>query len=96
MASEIILGNPLGWAQVRLLGGWRRISFTVGAYAGAVLLFGPETRGLPPTLLAGLPRDRVVRLPMVPGGRSLNLANAVAVAVFEAWRQHAYAGDRGA
>ena len=63
--------------------------------AGAVLLFGPETRGLPEDVLATLPRDHVVRLPMVPGGRSLNLANAVAVAVFEAWRQHAYAGDRG-
>ncbi|MCA1799197.1 MAG: tRNA (cytidine(34)-2'-O)-methyltransferase [Xanthomonadaceae bacterium] len=57
---------------------------------GDALLFGPETRGLPEAVLAGFPPDRQLRLPMVPGNRSLNLSNAVAVAVFEAWRQHAY------
>ena len=63
------------------------------AYApGDALLFGPETRGLPQALLESLPADCRVRLPMRPGVRSLNLSNAVAVAVYEAWRQHGYAG----
>lgn len=57
-----------------------------------VLVFGPETRGLSAEQLAGFPADRRVRLPMRPGQRSLNLSNAVAVAVFEAWRQNGYAG----
>lgn len=57
-----------------------------------VLLFGPETRGLPAELLAALPTAQRMRLPMRPGNRSLNLSNAVAVAVFEAWRQTGFAG----
>lgn len=56
-----------------------------------ILLFGPESRGLPDTLLAGLPADHVVRIPMREGQRSLNLSNAVAVACYEAWRQHGFA-----
>lgn len=56
------------------------------------LLFGPETRGLPGALLATIPAQRRLRLPMVPGSRSLNLSNAVAVAVYEAWRQLDFAG----
>jgi tRNA (cytidine/uridine-2'-O-)-methyltransferase len=59
---------------------------------GDALLFGPETRGLPAGLLAGLPAERVVRIPMCPGNRSLNLSNAVAVVLYEAWRQHGFAG----
>ena len=59
---------------------------------GDAFLFGPETRGLPQTLLDGLPQDRVLRLPMRPDNRSLNLSNAVAVLVFEAWRQHGFPG----
>jgi tRNA (cytidine/uridine-2'-O-)-methyltransferase len=58
-----------------------------------VLVFGAETAGLPEAFLAAIaPQDRV-RLPMVPGNRSLNLSNAVAVAVFEAWRQLGFAGS---
>src|SRR5690606_2978892 len=57
---------------------------------GDALLFGPETRGLPESVIAGLPPTHVLNLPMVPGNRSLNLSNAVAVAVYEAWRQHGY------
>jgi tRNA (cytidine/uridine-2'-O-)-methyltransferase len=57
-----------------------------------VLLFGSETRGLPDAVIAGLPAERVLRLPMRAGQRSLNLSNAVAVAVFEAWRQFGYDG----
>ena len=56
--------------------------------AGDVLLFGPESRGLPAEVLASLPPEQLLRLPMRPGCRSLNLSNAVAVTVYEAWRQH--------
>ncbi|GAB2667114.1 tRNA (cytidine(34)-2'-O)-methyltransferase [Arenimonas aestuarii] len=60
--------------------------------AGDALLFGPETRGLPAHVLAGVPEGQRLTLPMRAGQRSLNLSNAVAVAVFEAWRQLAYVG----
>ena len=59
---------------------------------GDALLFGPETRGLPDTVLAAVPAAQRVRLPMRPGQRSLNLSNAVAVLVFEAWRQLGFPG----
>jgi tRNA (cytidine/uridine-2'-O-)-methyltransferase len=59
---------------------------------GDWLVFGCETSGLPEGLLAEFPAPRRLRLPMLPGQRSLNLSNAVAVSVFEAWRQNAYAG----
>lgn len=55
--------------------------------AGDALLFGPETRGLPDAVLADLPEARRRRLPMRPGSRSLNLANSVAIACYEASRQ---------
>lgn len=57
--------------------------------AGDMLLFGPETRGLPPEIRA---RFDGLRLPMLPDSRSLNLSNACAVVVYEAWRQLDYAG----
>jgi tRNA (cytidine/uridine-2'-O-)-methyltransferase len=57
---------------------------------GDALLFGPETRGLPPEVLARVPGERRLRIPMRPGNRSLNLSNAVAIAVYEAWRQQGY------
>ena len=57
-----------------------------------VLVFGREADGLPPEVLAQFAPEALVRLPMRPGNRSLNLSNAVAVAVFEAWRQLGYAG----
>ncbi len=63
--------------------------------AGDAFLFGPETRGLPDGVLNDLGRDRVLRLPMVSGSRSLNLSNAVAVVVFEAWRQCGFEGGAG-
>jgi tRNA (cytidine/uridine-2'-O-)-methyltransferase len=63
-------------------------SFFEAAFApGDLLLFGPETRGLPDTVLGGIPPDQRLCIPMVPGSRSINLSNAVAVALFEAWRQ---------
>ena len=63
--------------------------------AGDWLVFGAETAGLAPAVLAGFAVGRQLRLPMRPGQRSLNLSNAVAVAVFEAWRQHGFAGSGG-
>lgn len=60
--------------------------------SGDVLLFGPETRGLPDSVLAAIPQERRLRIPMLPGVRSLNLSNAVAVAVYEAWRQIGFEG----
>jgi tRNA (cytidine/uridine-2'-O-)-methyltransferase len=59
---------------------------------GDVFLFGPETRGLPAEVIESLPEAQRLRLPMRPDVRSLNLSNAVAVTVFEAWRQQDYAG----
>ena len=56
------------------------------------LLFGPETRGLPDTLLNAVAAERRIRIPMVPGSRSLNLSNAVAVVLYEAWRRLGFAG----
>jgi tRNA (cytidine/uridine-2'-O-)-methyltransferase len=58
---------------------------------GDALLFGPETRGLASDLLAGLPREHILRIPMTAHSRSLNLSNAVAVVVYEAWRQQGFA-----
>ena len=59
---------------------------------GDAFLFGSETRGLPDALLDTIPPEQRLRLPMRPGNRSLNLSNAVAVVVFEAWRQAGFAG----
>ena len=60
--------------------------------AGDAFLFGSETRGLPDTVLAAIAPGQCLRLPMRPGNRSLNLSNAVAVVLFEAWRQQDFAG----
>ena len=86
-------------------GGFGRLyAFTTRAttpYTGAAfepgdaLLFGPESRGLPAPVLDSLPDGQRLRLPMMPGSRSLNLSNAVAVAVYEAWRQRRFAGAAG-
>lgn len=60
--------------------------------SGDYLLFGPETRGLPASIRESLPADQVLRIPMAANSRSMNLSNAVAVMVYEAWRQLGYAG----
>ena len=54
---------------------------------GDVLLFGSETSGLPPEVLASIPTEQRLRIPMQPNNRSLNLSNAVAIISYEAWRQ---------
>lgn len=58
---------------------------------GDAFVFGPESRGLPADILGGVPVQQCIRIPMVPGNRSLNLSNAVAVVVYEAWRQVGFA-----
>jgi tRNA (cytidine/uridine-2'-O-)-methyltransferase len=57
-----------------------------------VLLFGPETRGLPAAVLDALPEPSRLRLPLKPGNRSLNLSNTVAAVLYEAWRQNDFNG----
>ena len=91
------------WAACRAALGERRLfaASTRGgvAYAevayqpGDAFVFGAETAGLPEAFLAGFPQDRRLRLPMRPGNRSLNLSNAVAVVVYEAWRQLGFEGS---
>ena len=53
-------------------------------------IFGPETRGLPESFLATVPSDRIIKIPMLEGSRSLNLSNAAAIIVYEAWRQNSF------
>lgn len=60
--------------------------------SGDVFVFGPESRGLPAELLAEFAAEQRLRLPMLPERRSVNLSNAVAVMVYEAWRQQEFAG----
>ena len=55
--------------------------------AGDVFVFGPESRGLPSEILQSVAEQQRIRVPMVPGNRSLNLSNAVSVVLYEAWRQ---------
>jgi tRNA (cytidine/uridine-2'-O-)-methyltransferase len=87
------LGQPRPWAfSARASQG-----FATARYApGDALLFGPETRGLPADVLERVPAERRLTIPMLPGNRSLNLSNAVAVAVYEAWRQQGFAGAAAA
>lgn len=61
--------------------------------AGDAFLFGPESRGLPEAVLSAVPQNQRLRIPMRANNRSLNLSNAVAVIVFEAWRQHDFDGS---
>lgn len=63
-----------------------------GFKAGDVLLFGPETRGLPMDIIESLPEPQRLRIPMLPQSRSMNLSNAVAVFVYESWRQLGFDG----
>ena len=73
----------------------RRSAFAQDYRAGDWLVFGSESRGLPEAVRAAIAPDQGVRLPMRDGQRSLNLSNAVAVAVFEAWRQNSFGAAQG-
>jgi tRNA (cytidine/uridine-2'-O-)-methyltransferase len=81
--------------DVRLLAvetGGSRCYADFGYRAGDAFLFGPETRGLPQTVLERVGRENSLYIPMRPRSRSLNLSNAVAVVAYEAWRQLRFAG----
>lgn len=90
------------WAHCELaLAGRRMFALTTRASRrhdrvdfrpGDALLFGPESRGLPGEVLAGFAPEQRIRIPMRPTNRSVNLSNAVAVVVYEGWRQHDFAG----
>ena len=82
------LGGPR-WFAFTTRGGVRYD--TIEFAEGDALVFGPETRGLLDDVLAACPAERRLRIPMRRGARSLNLSNAVAVAVYEAWRQDGFA-----
>lgn len=83
------LGDP----RVFALSTRGRTRHDVPAYrAGDAFLFGPETRGLPAAVLESYPPEQRLRLPMLAASRSLNLSNAAAVLVYEAWRQAGFAG----
>lgn len=80
--------GPADWYAVTTHG---ELSYDTVRFApDDVVVFGPESRGLPAALLAGRPAGRRLRIPMRTGARSLNLSNAVAVVVYEAWRQLAW------
>jgi tRNA (cytidine/uridine-2'-O-)-methyltransferase len=68
-----------------------RNPYEVAFQPGDWLVFGSETKGIPDLVRADFPQDQCLRLPMRAGQRSLNLSNAVAVTVFEAWRQNGFA-----
>ncbi|HLF12868.1 MAG TPA: tRNA (cytidine(34)-2'-O)-methyltransferase [Gammaproteobacteria bacterium] len=72
--------------------GATRSLYTAQFARGDAFLFGPETRGLPASVLEGLPEDRRLRIPLRAGNRSLNLSNAAAVTLYEAWRQLQFDG----
>ena len=68
------------------------LCYSEAAFArGDMLVFGSETRGLPASVLGRVPRQQQLFVPMHPGNRSLNLSNAVALVVYEAWRQSGFA-----
>lgn len=66
---------------------------TANFAAGDAFVFGPETRGLPQSVLDDCPPPQRLRIPMRAGNRSLNLSNAAAVVIYEAWRQQGFGGS---
>ncbi len=84
--------NPPRWFALSTRG--RQRHDQVAYVDGDAFVFGPETRGLPQAMLDSLPPERVIRLPMRVGQRSLNLSNSVAVLSYEAWRQQDFIGGR--
>jgi tRNA (cytidine/uridine-2'-O-)-methyltransferase len=86
--SERPAADRLFALTTRATRGVHDVAFAPGDW----LVFGPETRGLDAAFLEGLAPPQRLRLPMRAGQRSLNLSNAVAVTVFEAWRQQGFAG----
>ncbi|MCM5571689.1 tRNA (cytidine(34)-2'-O)-methyltransferase [Burkholderiaceae bacterium FT117] len=89
---EALLASEAPGRMFALTTGGRASPYETRFERGDWLVFGCETRGLPEALLAGFAPESRLRLPMRPGNRSLNLSNAVAVTVFEAWRQFGFEG----
>jgi tRNA (cytidine/uridine-2'-O-)-methyltransferase len=83
--------QPAHWYALSTRGTTRYDS--VRFAAGDAVIFGPETRGLPPQVLEQCPAASRLRVPMMPGNRSVNLSNTVAVVVYEAWRQLNFSGS---
>lgn len=97
--AEVVVHPDLDHARQSLPGRWfafssrGRCRYSDVRYdSGDVLVFGTERTGLPAELLTTLGSDHVLTIPMRPGNRSLNLANAVSIVVYEAWRQSGFAG----
>jgi tRNA (cytidine/uridine-2'-O-)-methyltransferase len=85
--------GPAGFARLYALETTATRCYATAKFEpGDALLFGSETRGLPAAVLQAVPVEQRLALPMRAGNRSLNLANAVAVVVYEAWRQQGYRG----
>ncbi|WP_309130219.1 tRNA (cytidine(34)-2'-O)-methyltransferase [Brevibacterium sp.] len=92
-ASITDLWDHLGDRRVIAFSTHAETSFAEVDYRdGDVLLFGQESTGLPETVIADEHVRLSVRIPMLPSRRSLNLANSASIALYEAWRQHGYAG----
>lgn len=85
---QVLVGRRLFAVSVRGNVAYDEVTYR----ADDVLVFGAESSGLPRELLEGFNEQQRLRIPMRPGNRSLNLSNAVAVVVFEAWRQSGFAG----
>jgi tRNA (cytidine/uridine-2'-O-)-methyltransferase len=92
------------WASCAALLGTRRFALTTrGTHSpyttrfapGDAFVFGPEAAGLPDDFVATFAPEARLRIPMLPGNRSINLSNAVAIVVYEAWRQAGFAGGEG-
>jgi len=91
-ACRAALGPPPARRWYAFTTGASQSAYDVRYGPGDVLVFGCETSGLPADVLGAFAPQEQVRIPMRPGLRSINLSNAVAVAVYEAWRQNAFAG----
>jgi tRNA (cytidine/uridine-2'-O-)-methyltransferase len=87
--KKALNGHRLFALSTRGARNYAEVEFRVGD----AFVFGPETKGLAPEVLGEFPADLRLRLPMLAGNRSLNLSNAVAVVVFEAWRQIRFLGS---
>jgi len=92
------------WSSCAALLGPRRFALTTrGTHSpytmrfapGDAFVFGPEAAGLPDDFVATFAPEARLRIPMLPGNRSINLSNAVAIVVYEAWRQAGFAGREG-
>lgn len=91
LAFESIGGDPI--RRFALSSKSTRLIGLTAFKPGDVFVFGRETAGMTPEQMKLFPPEQRLRLPMMPGQRSLNLSNAVAVTIYEAWRQSGYAGS---